>query len=495
MSISDADFAAWLLADNKVRCVLAELDAYSGGSTVTRYISSLGFVSFPGDTPASTGYDDVLLEVPRIRSSMSEVLRGYSTISFGDLVVDNSSGALDAWLADAWDGQAVRLFLGDGDPANGWTKADFRKVFDGVIEDIAAPDRATIKLRVRDRQKLLDVPLLTTLVLGTDSTSNLRTPVCYGECKNVSPVLVDSGTRTYAFHDGAVQAVDAVYDSGVPYVGYTVNLGAGTISLTGADLTGLLTLDVKGSKTGGVYVNTTADIVTRLVEERAGFSSGNIDAGSVAALNADAPGVVGLYVSSDSTTILQSLDELLNGAGGYYAIDRAGKLFMAQFKLPAGSPVVTLDDDEMVEAKIALKTRLLPLKSVRVGYGRIYTTLSNPEPTISEAARQRLLNEYLVALATNTVTGHLLAVDGDLEPTLFLDPTVAANEATRRAALWSATRSVFSISGFVAAQQVRLGDVVALDLGCFGLTGGLLATVVGMNEQLTGGLMDLEVFL
>lgn len=490
MSISDSQYTAWLVADNRERMVLVEVDAYSGGSVVTRYLSNRGFVSAPTDTPANVAYDEILLDVPYLRSAMADALRGRSLVSYGDLDVDNSSGVRDSWLTDAWDGRPLRMYLGD--PS--WARADFRLVFSGVVADIVASGTSTLTLKLRDRQYLLDVPLQVNLVGGTGPAKDQRIPVCYGQVFNVEPVLIDAAARKYQWHDGQVQSVDAVYQDGAAIGTYTADLTAGTITLTAA-ATGRITLDGKGSKTGGVYVDKTGDIVSRLVQERAGWVSGDIDSASIAALNTDVPGAVGLYVSEDSATVMSALDTLITGAGGYYCIGRDGKLTVGQFKAPAGTPVLTLGDDDIEQGRIELLRRIVPLKSVRVGYARFHSTIdSGAAAALTEAQRQRLRDEYLVARATASPTGFLLAVDGDLQPSCFVASADASTEATRRAALWGQLRRVFRVSGFLAAQQVRLGDVVGLELSRHGLA-GVVATVVGLREFITGGRSELEVFL
>jgi hypothetical protein len=490
MPISDAQYTAWLRADNQRRVVLVEAEAFSAGAVVTRYMSTHGFVTTPSDTPASTGYDDIVLDVPWVRSQLAEAFRGRSLIGYGDIDIDNSSGVRDAWLTDAWDGRPVRLFLGD--PA--WPKADFRQVFSGTLEDIQARDSATLTLRMRDRQALLNVPACTTLIGGTDTNKDRRRPICYGECKNVAPMLIDAAARTYAVHDGQIHAVDAVYVNGSATGGYTANLTLGTITLTGA-LTGTITADVRGSKTGGTYVTTAADVMQRLVTERTALTSGDIDAASVSAMNTAISATVGLYVDNDTTTVLQALDTLLTGLGGFYTIDRAGKLSVGQFRAPAAPAVLTLDADDVEENSVQLVRRILPAKSVRLGYARFWSTSTSGAVTLTEAQRERLQTPHLVAKATNTLTGHLLAIDEDLQPTALLDATAANTEAARQATLYSTLRYVYRLAGFTAAQQVKLGDVVALNLGRFGLNNGTLARVVGLRESLTGGRIELEVFV
>jgi hypothetical protein len=490
MTISDAQYTAWLAADNKSRAVLVEADAYSGAAVVTRYMSNLGYVSTPSDTPASTAYDDIVVSVPAIRSAMADVFRGRSLVSFGDIDIDNSGGGLDSWLLDKWDGRPVLMYLGD--PS--WPKADFRLVFSGVVADIKARDNATLTLSIRDRQRLLDVPALTTLVGGTDSTKDMRRPVCYGQCFRVRPLLIDSAARKYAVHDGQINSIDAVYDGGVAIATYTADLTLGEITLTAA-LTGELTVDLKGSKTGGTYVNKTADVMQRLITDRTQLVAGDIDSTAVTALNTAVPGAVGLYIDRDDATVLQALDLLVGGCGAYYAVDRSGKITCGQFDVGSGTPVVTLVDDDVVEAGVALTNRMLPFKSLRVGYARFWSTNTVGAAALTEAARQRMAQQFLVAKATNTLTGHLMALDDDVRESCFVSSGDATTEVTRLATLWGQIRRVFRITGFLAAQQVKLGDTVALDFARYGLTGGVLARVVGLRESITGGQMELEVFL
>lgn len=489
MAISDTQYTAWLRADNQVRVLLVEAEVWSGGAVATRYLSTHGYVTTPSDSPANTGYEDIVLEVPQIRSQMAEQLRGRSLVSYGDIDIDNSAGVRDSWLTDAWDGRPVRLYVGD--PT--WPKSDFRLVFSGATQDIQARDASTLTLRIRDRQHLLDVPACTTLVGGTDGTKDLRRPITYGEVKNVRPVLIDSATRTYAVHDGQIEAVDAVYINGATTAAYTTNLTLGTITLTAA-LTGTLTADVRGSKTGGTYVNTAANVLQRLVTERTTLTAGDIDSASISALNTAIGATVGLYVSADRTTVLQALDTLLTGIGGFYAIGRDGKLTVGQFAAPSGTPTLTLDADDVEENSVELVRRILPAKSVRLGYARFWDTSTSGASGLTEAQRERLAQPFLIAKATNTLSGHLLALDEDLQPTCLLASAAASTEATRQAALYGQLRYVYRLAGFTAAQQVKLGDVLALSLGRFGLNSATLVRVVGLRESLTGGRIELEVF-
>ena len=491
MAISDAQYAAWLVADNKTRVVLVEVQAYSGGSVVTRYFSNRGFTSYPSDSPASTAYEDILIKVPLIRSQMADVFKGKSLVSFGDIDIDNANGVRDSWLLDAWDGRPVKIHLGD--PS--WPKSDFRQIFFGTIEDIQASGNRTLTLRIRDRQHLLDVPLQTNRIGGAGTTKDQRIPVCYGEVKNIEPVLIDSATRKYQIHDGSIQSLDAVYQDGVLLAGanYTATLGSGFFVMNVA-VTGRITCDVKGGNASS-YVNTTADIIKRIITDRTSLTSGDIDSTSITQLNTDAPGVVGVYINDDTATVLSTLDTLVVGAGAYYCIGRDGKVVVGLFKVPSGTPVLTVTDDDVKLSSLELVKRYTPLKSVRVGYAKFYVTIdSGASATLNEATRQRLSDQYLISYASTGVTNFLLAIDGDVEGTCYVNSSDAATEVSRRATLWGSLRRVFRFTSTLASQQVKLGDVVQLSFARYSLN-GVLANVVGITESTTSNLVELEVFL
>lgn len=491
MAISDAQYSAWLTGDNKSRVVLVEAQAWSGGSLVTRYFSDRGFVSAPTDTPANIGYEDIVLKVPSIRSQMSDVFKGKSTVSFGEIIIDNSNGVRDSWLADAWDGRQIKMFLGDVS----WNKADYRLIFFGVADDIQAYGNNKLTLSIRDRQQLLKIPIQQNRVGGAGSTKDQKIPVCYGEVKNVEPVLIDSATRKYQVHDGSIQALDAVYQDGVLLGGgnYTATLGSGFFVMNVA-VTGRITCDVKGSNAGS-YVNKTADIFSRIITDRSSLVSGDIDNASITQLNTDAPGIVGIYVSDDAATVLSVLDELVGGAGGYYCIGRDGKARVGLFKAPSGTPVLTIYDDDIKLASLELVKRITPMKSIRVGYAKFYVTISSGAAAgLNEATRQRLSDEYLVSYAATGATNFLLAVDGDIEGTCYVSVGDANTESARRAVLWGSIRRVFKCQVTTAAQQVNIGDVIQLSFNRYSLSSSL-AVIVAITESATSGFVDLEVFL
>ena len=56
-------------------------------------------------------------------------------------------------------------------------------------------------------------------------------------------------------------------------------------------------------------------------------------------------------------------------------------------------------------------------------------------------------------------------------------------------------RRLVKVRCFLAPALVKLGDVIATDIGRFGLVGGALARVVGIDESTTDKRVELTLFL
>lgn len=489
MAITDQQYQDWLRGDNGLRVVLVEVEAYSGGA-VTRAMSNVPFVSEPGDTPANTIYDDIVLSVPQYKSVMGEQVTGKTLPSYGEVIVDNSNGVRDGWLADAWDGRPVRVYLG----AVGWSKADFRLILSGVVDDIVARSADQLTLRIRDRQHLLNGPLQTALIGGSSANADKPKPVCYGECYNVEPLLIDAATRQYQVHDGQIDAISAVYDNGVS-VGYSANLANGTFTLSSA-ATGRITADVRGSKSSGSYINTVGRIIERLLLDRAGMTAADIDAASVTAFDTACPQAVGFY-AGQRRNLLDALDELIRSVGGWYSFGRDGKLRLGRLDAPSGTPVLSLTDDDVAEGKLACKSRALPVAVYRLGYRRNWTVLADGgAASVATARREELKTEYLTAKAVNSGLTPMFAnpLEPDQQPSLLVAQADAAAEATRRAALYSQLRYRYELECTTAPQQLELGQVIRLTHPRFGFAAGQLAVIVGITERPTDNIVTLEIW-
>lgn len=548
--ITDVQFTAWLNAETVRRLVLAELRPFVMGQGVrTRYLSNLGYITGPLDEPAHTEYEEAILEIPGFSTRLSEALGGRSQPAWGELIIDNLNGERDAWLEDAWDGRAIKLLIGD--PS--WRRADFRTILAGTCADISAPEPSRLAIAIRDKQWLLNVPVQTRLInepelvsgltwrvapgavtsidavydqgvavaftpdaaagtfdlaraplgkvtaeiTGGEADSEQPIPLAYGTARNVEPVLLHAGLLLYQVHDGAITAVDAVYDNGVALAlttGYTVDLAAGRITLVAAPA-GRITADVRGDASAG---STVATIVERLLLARTQLTAADIDSGNLYSFNVACPQTVGLYIR-ERRNLMDVLDELVTSVGGWYGFSRSGTLRLGRLTDPATAPsVLSVEEGDIVERGVRVRDRRLPLATVRLGYRRNWTVQDGDGLAASVTAARRAvleLDALTVAANAEAVKGrHLLAREPDRVLTALDVQSQARTEARRRLTLEGAIRLMLSVEAFAAPFQLEIGSVITLTHPRFGCAAGRKFAIVGLDERAADGRITLELW-
>ena len=220
--MTDADFLIWLKSEGALRCVLVEAVAKVSGTETDFYLSSRGYVTGASDTPAHTTYLPVISGGCVINERLSLDGQGAS-LAFSDIEIDNTNGDLDAWLGYIWRNREVRVYLGD----MRWTRADFRLMFDGIIEDLQARDRNVLNLVIRDKLQRLNTPVTETLLGGSTANKDRLIPVLLGECHNIEPLLTNPATLEYQVHGSAMEDFIEVRDNGV-VVSVTESVSTGT---------------------------------------------------------------------------------------------------------------------------------------------------------------------------------------------------------------------------------------------------------------------------
>ena len=196
MTISDAQFQDWLKDQTAVRCVLVEADVkLAGGGVVTRYLSNKTYVTGAGDSPANTSYSPRIVGGIKFTRSLS--LDGQASLSFGDIELLNTDGALDAWIDDYCVNRQIRIYVGDVS----WPRADFRLFFSGVMTGIDCRKRDRVNLKLSDILQRLNTPLSEDKIPLSGARADTLYPICFGEVHNITPVLIDATTNEYIVHN------------------------------------------------------------------------------------------------------------------------------------------------------------------------------------------------------------------------------------------------------------------------------------------------------
>jgi hypothetical protein len=239
-----------------------------------------------------------------------------------------------------------------------------------------------------------------------------------------------------------------------------------------------------------------ADIVQRILTTRTPLTAGDLDSASFAALNSLCPQTVGIYIG-DRRNSLNVLDELLKSVGGFYGFGRNGQFKLGRLDAPTGIPVIELIADDVEEFGLTVKSRTLPVATLRLGYKRNFTVQADGlDATVTPARKAELADEYQVVSAVNAgiTTAFLSALSPDIAGTLLVSQSDAQAEANRRAVLFNSLRYRYSLRCFTAPAQIELGQMIRLTHPRYGFTTGALAVVIGIDESPTANAVTLELW-
>lgn len=461
----------WLADDvGRTRCLLVEAE-YGGGGT--EYMSTSAFVSKPTDTVPNIPYEEIIVDVLEIESSIS------GDVSLGKIVVTNPAGELDSWLSRAWRGWPLRVYLG----CPGWSKDDFILIGAAICGGISASRQDRLALEMRDKRELLSEEVQTSLM-----SSGVPKPLSLGTVFNAEPVLQDSATLRYRYHENGNAVITAVRDNGVTPASVT-DQGDGSFIL-GTAPSGRITCDVNGETTG-----TPAAMVEWLALRSPEISSADIDSTNLAAFSATYG--LGMYIR-DSRDIQSCIADVMSSVGGVARFSRLGLLQIMRLDVP-GTASLSLVADDVVERGLTLVGQEEPNKRVTLGYKKNWAvqdegTLAG---SVSAANRDLYGKEHSTVTADNSgiTTNYPLAPTPDVVETLIVSSADAQTEADRRRTLRGVKRTQYQVRGFSAPFQAQVGETVEIVHPRYGFSSGDDAVIVGMKQSPTKNKVTLEVWL
>ena len=488
--------------------ILIELTAAvdAAGTLKTFYVGDASFVTSPSDTPANIAFDPRVIDPGSIGlHAFSDGRTGGATrLETGEISLANVDGALDGWLNYSFEGRPVTIRAGRG----GAYPESFSILFVGTVDGIdISPSQLVIRLR--DKQYLFDMPARTLLYGGTNALPNgvdgLATdlkgkarPIAFGKVLNVSPPQVN--TSRLVFEVGPCNSVDAVYSNGAalnvgavytsqadmetnsPAGGYFRAWPAGGYFRIGSFNAEQITADVTEGAT--VADRTVGQILKRLAIA-AGVPGTGVSAADVAALDALNPAVVGIWIDDDTSKFASALDEVAGSIGAWYGFDQAGVLRMGRLSEPAGAPILTIRDFDMLATPERRPPRdsAGPAWNATVNHTKCWTVQTSGlagsaaaragfvgvERRSSNAADASVKTQWLMASRVESNTLLTTAADGDAEAARLLE-------------MHKVRRDLFDVSisvTLLAASPVRIADVVALQTPRYGMSAGRLFRVIG----------------
>ena len=490
--MTDEQFVAWLKDSSAIRCALVEVDVKTGGVETTRFLSNKGYVTGPADTPSNKAYAPYVVGGIKFTETLS--LEGTASLSFGDIELDNLSGDRDAWLDDVWANRSIKVYIGD----ISWPRTDFRLIFDGITAAVDTKNRGRINLKISDKLQRLNTPVTENKLGGSTSNADRLKPLCFGECHNIEPLLVDPVVNEYQVHDGPIESIIEVRDNGVP-VAFTPFLTTGKFRLA-AQPSGQITASVQGDKPS-TYVNDAANIVKRLatgygLADRR-FTTGELDTAVFTAFTTANPQPVGLYLS-ERMNVIEAMNKLAASVGARVLIDRAGKLTIIKLSLPQGSPGTTVTPTDIVLHSLHVSQLPAVKAAVQIGYCKNWTVQdSNIAAGVPINHADLYKQEWLTVTRTDSATqaDYKTFVEPVMEETLLLTNSDAVAEANRRLNMWNVQRKVYKYAGMPWLMLETLGASQTVKNTRFGLTNGSTGQIISLATDWLNPHITVEVLI
>ena len=505
-------------AENRNKYIfLAEIQGYD---PVTSSVVTWRFSSGKGYDNAGTYYKPRIENPARFSRSLSVTgVGGKQSTSYGELTLINLDNELNELANDFFDGRTLTIKRGKQTDAYG----SFSTILIATVDSVAM-ERERVSVRLRDRTYLLDKPFDTTKYDGSNTLPNgfegtaddikgQSKPRIFGRIALMTPVLVNTSKLVYQVNNGAVDAVINVFDSGA-YLSRGTDYANTTEMMATAPLAG----EWRAYPAGGyfrlgtsafgqvsvcvaekwAYLDCSAAGIIQRVLTAAGYSSSDWIAADFTALNQKNAGSIGVVVGSDETTA-SIIDRVCQSAGIWWGVDSLNRFRFARLDAPAGAPVATITDNEIIDIErqpeqkpavwqSTLKSDINYMVMDRNSLAGVVT--DDRANWFSRDSRDQ--SSENAAVKTQRLLAEAESYDSSLNGI-----SIAKAEADRRLALFSARRDVITVTvGDPASQyeDIDLGDVVNVQTDQLGYTAGRNMVVTSLEPDYKSNTFDMTLW-
>lgn len=486
---------------------------YSGGVTSV-FISDAGYTTKPNDSLANRHFSALVDNPYQFEISiMNGSDFGSGSPSFGSITIASENGAQDYLNDYYWGARRVNVKVG----TRNQPYDQFTSIFDGLVNGIEADDER-ITLTISDNRAKVDGDIKVSQYIGSGGLDGASDnvgkpkPLCYGEVKNIEPVLIDPTNLIYQVHDGSILSIDKLRDAGVELINdgdvsdimaatvgagkYKTQLSGGYIKL-GSSASGLITADVKGDNSGG-YINTIGGIAQRIVKSRLGIvslSNTDIDGGAFNRLDNSVSGAAGIYIS-DIVSGSNLLDTLINSVLAYWTFDRSGILTCGIIDTPnTENSYITIDDIE--ESGVQVLEEITPSWRVKVGYCPLGMVQAASElaGSVSETDRAFYSTEYRFVSSedSNVYTSNPKATERTFY-TRLINQSDASILATRLMSVYAINRKKLKVPLVGNLFKYFVGQTVRITYPRHGLKNGKNMIITGISEDAETNTTTLELW-
>lgn len=480
----DPDFLNWLRNPAGIRLVLIEAVAMVNGVETTHYMSNHGWKSGPNDTPPNTHYAPIAASGIQFTEQLS--LTGQASLSTGDVEIDNMNGIREGWLDYIWTGRRIRAWAGD--PR--WSRAAFEPIFVGTMAPIARKSQTKLALKLRDKSKQLDAAMTEHKLGGSGPNADMIIPLCFGECHNITPLLIDAALLKYQVHDGRIRGIIEVRVNGQP-VAFVQDVATGTFILL-RQPTGMVTCSVWGDEFGGVYRNTVSSLIQRIVtgfgKDTDRFTNADLDLANLATFDINHQQAVGLYIN-DRTNVLIACQMLASSLGAQISMSRLGLMRLLKVNLPASGTAREVRQSEFLIDEeghtLTPAGNVDPVAAVKLGYCKNWTPEKGLVTDIPAEHIELFASEWLTVTAVDPVVkaSHKLSGEVIQTNTMLIDRAEAQAEADRQLAFVKEVHIPYEGNGFPELLELQLGQRIMVYNDEYSMSGGKEGIVMRLTPD------------
>lgn len=517
----------WLMDNTAKRCVLAKVQVYDvvGGSDIYLYLSTTGYAA------GSTSYQPIISG--GLQFSESITINGSTSVSYGDLEINNPNGEFDAWLDDSqyiWVNRTIQLYYGDplwvATDTNDVANNIFELIFDGLIVDIDSKSRTKLNIKVRDKMERLNTPVTEANLgasgsWGTNAQPNKDAvkPLVFGEVHNMTPLQTDPSTLEYMANSGPAELILEVRDNGVPihtsggitgitsYIGttgkFTLNTPpAGVITISVQGVNNSINLGT-GALVTGTYVNTITNLIALIATQygRAStkLSATDLDLTNLSSFDSSNAIPAGIIVN-DSSTVRTICGLLAESIGAQLFFSRIGKLQILRIGNGfANSAITTITDIDIISNTLQVQEKIPVIAAAKIAYCKNWTVQRDLMTGIPDSHKVMFSEEWMTITSTTDYSAVAAKYKIDQEPeqknTYLITTTDGTNEANRLAGLYSTARTLYTFTGTPRLLQLQLGQNINITHNRFGLSGGKNGQIVTLGPNWTTGLVNVGVLV
>lgn len=318
----------------------------------------------------------------------------------------------------------------------------------------------------------------------------------YGRTIGVK-VDFDSSPMTIEFLDNNTNPDAAFGPHGIPAATYKPVLGVGRLSGDSATIRLIEDDFVYSIPSGysawseGITPDTTFSKLTESISDRlSGVTFDLTSVNTVDGLKHSSPATsyTYSYYLDKPYTASKLLNDAMSGIGGYWFVNRLGKVQVGQLTAP-GTSVLTIDDTK-ITGEINITPDYAPNLSNGLGALRNWSPYRESEVSGSatEVWKQQISRDYQSEYRTTNVmaSGYDHADGAELPTSLLSNAAASSQEADRVTALYATERNFYEVP--IALNSVDYNDVLddigqtyTIESDRFGLSAGLDAVLVGVD--------------